>query len=321
MQESKKRMWCFTLNNYTDNDLTTISQWITTDRCKYGIVGKEIGESGTPHLQGYIHLIKPVRFTSLKKFLPNAHWEPAKGTPAQNKQYCSKDGNIFIEIGEITSSSHKGGTSGLVMKRAIEIINEMVEDRYTEPPEDQRVLFLYRKRIKEEVEHREAKIEMKKLKEKYENVTWKEWQQDLLDELDGVPHPRKIIVVVDKEGNKGKSYLSSYLLTQGALLSDTTKKADIAYAMLKQRIVIFDLARHQQDHINWGTIEALKNGNMFSPKYMSKCKIFRVPHVVVMMNDYPDTSRLSEDRWDIRDISDKQKEDEDNLQILEALLK
>lgn len=321
MQPTKKRMWCFTLNNYTDNDLTTISQWITADRCKYGIVGKEIGENGTPHLQGYIHLIKPVRFSTLKKFLPNAHWEPAKGNPAQNKQYCSKDGNIFIEIGEVSTSTHKGGTSGLVKKRALEIIDEMVDKSYTSKPGDKDVFFIYRKKIKEEVAEAKAEIALKNLQQKYVNVTWKEWQHVLLDELDGVPHPRHIIVVVDKEGNKGKSYLASYLLTKGAVVFNTTKTADIAYAMTDQRIVIFDLARHQQDHINWATIEALKNGNMFSSKYMSQSKIFDVPHVVVMMNEYPNTSRLSADRWNITDISDKQKEDEDNLQILEALLK
>ena len=46
------------------------------------------------------------------------------------------------------------------------------------------------------------------------DIVLKKWQRDLLLELQGTPHPRKIVWMVDEKGNTGKTYLSKYLLTQ-----------------------------------------------------------------------------------------------------------
>lgn len=40
---------CFTLNNYTSREFDLIKQ---TPVSVYGIIGEEVGENGTPHLQG-----------------------------------------------------------------------------------------------------------------------------------------------------------------------------------------------------------------------------------------------------------------------------
>lgn len=68
--------------------------------CTYLIIGKETGEDGTPHLQGYVRLRTKVRLSTMKQYLPRAHLEPAKGNDWQNKVYCSKDGD-FQEWGII----------------------------------------------------------------------------------------------------------------------------------------------------------------------------------------------------------------------------
>ena len=62
--------------------------------CKYlcskmGILALEIGDSGTPHVQGYIEFTNKLRPFSLK-LSPRVRWEVAKGTREQNVQYCSK---------------------------------------------------------------------------------------------------------------------------------------------------------------------------------------------------------------------------------------
>lgn len=85
------KKWCFTLNNYTENDVVSIgskfkgSEWIA---------GFEIGESGTPHIQGYVEFSKKVRPMSLG-LTSSIHWEVAKGDRASNIEYCSKERNLL----------------------------------------------------------------------------------------------------------------------------------------------------------------------------------------------------------------------------------
>lgn len=87
-----KKSWCYTLNNYTEDELTAFKSF----ECTYHIIGLETGESGTPHLQGYITFKRTYRLAGLKKLNPNAHWEEAKATDAAIN-YCKKSGT-FIEI-------------------------------------------------------------------------------------------------------------------------------------------------------------------------------------------------------------------------------
>lgn len=97
------RRWCFTLNNWTPDEHQFILDKISNtmaDSVRYAIVGKEVGESGTPHLQGYLNLRKPCRLKGLKtNYVGNrAHCKPAEGTDLHNQVYCSKEGD-FEEVG------------------------------------------------------------------------------------------------------------------------------------------------------------------------------------------------------------------------------
>lgn len=96
---SKIRGYCFTVNNYTDEDLLDVDRLVGESH--YIIVGKEVGENGTPHLQGYVYFENPRSFGGIKKLLPRAHIEAAKGTPEQNKMYCGKGGVILVEKGDV----------------------------------------------------------------------------------------------------------------------------------------------------------------------------------------------------------------------------
>ncbi len=98
------KAWCFTLNNYTENELGALVQLFSTLTDKYFyIVGEEIGEQGTPHLQGYIEK-KTGRFRPLPLFevkrnnVQCMHFEKAKGNRTQNYKYCSKDKKFVTNI-------------------------------------------------------------------------------------------------------------------------------------------------------------------------------------------------------------------------------
>ena len=87
------RGWCYTLNNWTNAEFSSLKNL----ECKYHIIGREIGEKGTPHLQGYLSFEKTCRIKSLKKLNERIHWEMAKdGEKAIN--YCMKeDSDPFIK--------------------------------------------------------------------------------------------------------------------------------------------------------------------------------------------------------------------------------
>lgn len=86
------RTWVFTINNYTDEDLTMFENWQSD--VKRLVVSKEIGESGTPHLQGAVTFNRAYRLTGLKKLHTRAHWEKALTTDPT--VYCVKEGSEVV---------------------------------------------------------------------------------------------------------------------------------------------------------------------------------------------------------------------------------
>jgi len=81
--------WCFTWNNYPEDwmDLLAPSfegaEWIGVP---------EVGESGTPHIQGYVEFPIKVRPIGYKGAPKQISWRKARGSRQQNVTYCTKDG-------------------------------------------------------------------------------------------------------------------------------------------------------------------------------------------------------------------------------------
>jgi hypothetical protein len=105
----KSRAFVFTINWWQEEDLNAVKAL----QCEYCIAGAEIGEKGTPHLQGYVYFKNPRSFTSVKKILARAHIEAAKGTPKQNYEYCAKQ-SIVYETGEIPRQGNRTDLQGIV---------------------------------------------------------------------------------------------------------------------------------------------------------------------------------------------------------------
>jgi len=83
---SQSCAWVWTLNNPTADEP---GPGLADSR--YYVYQLEQGEAGTPHYQGYVYWHKNKRLAACKKILPRAHWEPAKGSPAANLAYCTKE--------------------------------------------------------------------------------------------------------------------------------------------------------------------------------------------------------------------------------------
>lgn len=92
----KSRNWCFTLNNYTLDDIGTLTQ----SSYQY-IFQEEKGENGTAHLQGLLCSNNAVSFNSIKKLIPRAHIEACKNKNA-SINYCKKGesrcGKIYTNV-------------------------------------------------------------------------------------------------------------------------------------------------------------------------------------------------------------------------------
>jgi len=129
---SASKRWCFTYNNYCATDLTNFNEFLGKN-CSIVFYSKEVGESGTPHLQGYVEFNKRIRPKTLfKKTIWECmlHWSKAKGSMIENYHYCSKDGPFFFYKGVQQYHPLKLITPDRAYQKFIlDIIKEEPEDR------------------------------------------------------------------------------------------------------------------------------------------------------------------------------------------------
>jgi hypothetical protein len=301
---ARGKNWCFTLNNYSEEEYKEI---LNTD-CGYIIIGKEVGENGTPHLQGYIQMKITKRLTGMKKINDKAHWEQARGTPEENRKYCSKEKN-FEEKGSI---SNQGKKKVDMVKAVVQTLKGVPIEKLIE--EHGAGYIMHRKKINEVAKDMKSEAATKMAKEEYKDANLIKWQEEVIEKLEN-QNDRKILFVVDKKGGRGKTWLSSYIeVNYDTLALQNCKTQDGAYMFDGQEYILFDLTRSNLEVLNYDLMERLKNGKITSTKYECK-RIFRKStKMVVFMNEEPDKTKLSEDRWDIYDL-DKEIEENPDLMM------
>lgn len=86
---SRVRCFTFTCNNWTQDHKLLIASLKTT----HSIYGEEVGESGTPHLQGFYRLQSAATLSAQIKALPGFHLEVARN-PEAAILYCRKEGKV-----------------------------------------------------------------------------------------------------------------------------------------------------------------------------------------------------------------------------------
>lgn len=101
-------------------DIRVLSRQCEAGTYSYLVYGKEVGESGTRHLQGYLELPKRHRLSQVKALLPTAHLEPRRGTAAQASDYCKKEGDFF-EHGDVSKPEQGRRTD---LGRVVELVRE-----------------------------------------------------------------------------------------------------------------------------------------------------------------------------------------------------
>lgn len=245
--KNKHSYWCFTWNNYTLAEMAILVK-VLEHECEWFVCQEEIGEQGTPHIQGTLKLKQRKRRSALKKLHHKISWSITRNVEC-SIQYCLK-------------TKTRNGQQ-----------------------------WKYNLKVREEIE----------VEEPYG------WQLKVMDIIKDKPDKRSIHWFWEPDGNVGKSTLCKYLVVRHEAIMATGKTADINHLLSKAssiKIVIVDVPRSQQDYLNYGAIEQVKNGLVFSGKYDSTQLVFNCPHVIVFANAPPDTTKLSEDRWNIYDIRD-----------------
>jgi hypothetical protein len=263
----------------------------------YLVFGKEVGNAGTCHLQGFISYRNPRRVSSVHHFFSGrAHVEIAR-SPSASALYCKKDGD-FTEFGVAPTESRKAQGARTDIQSLVSAIQSGETDREELRKKFPAVCAKYPSFV--------TSVVLDNLpKPVIPDHLLRPWQISLLEILKGPTNDRDIIFVVDETGNAGKSWLVSY---HGKVYGTSLrllpgKKSDMVYSFLNSikantRVVFIDAPRSKQgEYIQYDFLEELKNGVVFSTKYESRCFSFKVPHVVVMMNELPDERKLSSDRY------------------------
>lgn len=106
---SRSRGFCFTINNWTDEDAEQVAS--LSKVASYVIAAKEVGDSGTPHIQGYCYFATLKAIKQVSAIIKRAHIEAQKGSFEQAIDYCKKAGE-FIEVGTAPVSKKRKGEMG-----------------------------------------------------------------------------------------------------------------------------------------------------------------------------------------------------------------
>lgn len=284
------------MNNYDFSDIETILELENDNRIQYCIIGQEIGASGTPHLQGFIHIKEDPKKCGIRfwkdffKFSQAAHFENARGTDEQSREYCTKEGP-FLEIGE-------PGQAGVSRFQEIfEAAKVSVEDA---------IKLDYEFGIRNINQLRTINTMFGGLKPSFGHQTLRDWQAKAIEMLKN-QNDRQILFVVDEEGGKGKSSLAKYIVERmdGCYLNGG-KHHDLAHAFSKNKdaeYIIFDMARNTTtEYWPYNMMEQLKNGMITSTKYDSTTIFTEWKKIIVLSNEEPDRSKLTQDRYHILKI-------------------
>lgn len=287
--------WCFTINNPTDVDhgrLNELSTGMERIGISYLVYGREIGDGGTPHLQGFIIFNLRKRLRAVRELLgPRGHYEPARATSDQAADYCKKD-NDYEEFGTLPNAR----------RSAPNVTDFCAWIRTNLNPSEREIannfpnLYLrYGPRLlslAQQLQPEPVLVE----------TPLNDWQSVLYTKLQAEADDRTIEFYYDTDGGKGKSYFCRWMISkhpEKVQVLGGGKRDDLAHAIdVSKRIFLFNLPRGGMEYMQYAILEQLKDRIIFSPKYASATKIlYYQPHVVVFSNEEPDMTKMSADRY------------------------
>ena len=342
------RKFIFTLHNWTEIDWNYLPVLFESrDEIVYLKAAQETGSEGeSPHLQGCIlfkSTFKTQRPAAVSKILmgPNKSLARLAETPEDSQAHqVDKDNpgkflkhHCHVESILPTSSAEEAAAyCGNPAKEANCVILELGEiaksrqGTRTDFEDAQKIFKAMTEARKKLSEIEDALPKFWANSEKWVRRKYKqyrplkpnffdtndlfEWQRELVDYGNSPPNARKIIFIVDLEGNVGKSKLvdNARHLWPDKTVFDISPKSEstMAYLFPDDDIDIFmmDCPRQTQYNISYTFLEECLNGKIVNEKYECSKKEFNPPHVFVFMNRHPKfgASIMSADRYVIVEV-------------------
>lgn len=294
--------WAFTLNNYTADDLVHLHT-VFDNRVliKYAVYGRETGENGTLHLQGFVVLPTSQRLSYLRDLLSTrAHFEPARSDAETNRAYCIKDGD-FVEFGTIPSQQGRR-TDLLAIVEQLGALGTTANRPLTSPEVARAnpVAYIRYPRLVRALAFAAPVIRIR-------TGEPRDWQRALAEELLEPADDRTVIFYVDHVGNKGKSWFIDWFMGEHpdkTQLITVGKASDTSFDLdPTKHIVLADVTRGGIQYLSYRLLEQIKGRRVFSPKWNSGWKMYsQNTHVIVFTNEDPNMEALSADRYIIREI-------------------
>nr|AIR91896.1 Replicase-associated protein [Melon chlorotic mosaic alphasatellite] len=264
----QNRNWCFTLFQYILPLFTSLPDW-----ANYIVFQEEqCSSTGRKHIQGYVNLKRPQRFSFLKnKFGDGVHLEIAKGSASSNRNYCTKDDTRTSGPWEFGVLAEQGSRKRKTMESFQEDPKEM---RLSDPK-------LYRRCLATRVNKEFSGLVLP--------VLDRPWQLLAEKVLNEGPDDRTIIWVYGSQGNEGKTTWAKSKIQAGWFYSRGGKGENIKYSYADHLgHAVFDLPRQVEDVLQYTVLEEIKDRLIRSTKYEPidfNCS--DKVHVVVLSNFLP----------------------------------
>lgn len=142
-----------------------------------------------------------------------------------------------------------------------------------------------------------------KVLNKFADIELRPWQGQVISMLKE-QDDRSVQVIVDEDGNHGKTVLAKYLQINRICqyVPPMGEAMDLmAFAMAKpSKGYVFDMPRSEtikQKKGMWSAIEQIKNGYLYDKRYKYQDMWIEPPKILVIANEEPPLDALSHDRW------------------------
>lgn len=266
------------------------------------------------HLQGFLHLTERKGIGFFKSELSSLSgegseyygwWSKQKYADENNIRYTSKDGNVVLSLGDARKTK-QGARNDIYCFRDAARAGEV--QNLGDVIEHHPCILARHEGFTHTVMNYYSQSSLLASRTDKE-ITLRMWQYWLCQLLSELPDDRTVIFVVDVVGNIGKTYVARNCQVIMATKFGKNlrvevlrpgKMPDMASSITGQAdVYIMDVPRAQAEFLQYGFLEQLKDGFVFSSKYHSTMKAVKPCHVVVFMNEEPDMSKLSEDRYHV----------------------